>query len=95
MDVDADSRRSAILIGEGAADHLASILEAHGVGPRRFVVSSPVIWRLHGEQLQRALGSADPVLLPDGERYKNLQSVSRIYEALIRAGADRGSAGSN
>ena len=33
-----------------------------------------------------------PILIPDGERYKNLQSVSRIYEALIRAGADRGSA---
>src|SRR6185503_3198348 len=27
-----------------------------------------------------------------GERYKNLASVSRIYEALIRANADRGSA---
>ena len=42
--------------------------------------------------VQRALGGAEPILLPDGERYKNLQSVSRIYEALIRAGADRGSA---
>ena len=35
---------------------------------------------------------AEPILIPDGERFKNLQSVSRIYEALIRAGADRGSA---
>src|SRR5207342_1449777 len=28
---------------------------------------------------------------PDGERYKNLQSISKVYEALIRANADRGS----
>ena len=40
----------------------------------------------------RALGASEPILIPDGERFKNLQSVSRIYEALIRAGADRGSA---
>jgi 3-dehydroquinate synthase len=56
------------------------------------VVSSPVIWRLHGNQLQHITGGAEPILIPDGERYKNLQSVSRIYETLIRAGADRGSA---
>jgi 3-dehydroquinate synthase len=92
VDVRAGSHDSTILIGEGAADRLASILDAHGVGARRFLVSSPTIWRLHGEQVQRALGGAEPILLPDGERYKNLQSVSRIYDPLIRAGADRGSA---
>ncbi len=86
------SHPSAILIGDGAADRLASILDAHGVGARRFVVSSPGVWRFHGGQVQRSLGSGDPILIPDGERFKNLQSVSRIYEALIRAGADRGSA---
>ncbi len=31
----------------------------------------------------------EPVLLPDGERHKQLTTVSRIYDALIRAGADR------
>ena len=92
VDVSTGSRISPILIGHGAADRLAEILDAYGVGARRFVVSSPNIWRLHGAQVQRALGTADPILLPDGERYKTLNSVSRVYEALIRAGADRGSA---
>src|SRR4029077_12653087 len=45
-----------------------------------------------GAQLQRVISEGEPILIPDGERFKNLQSVSRIYEALIRAGADRGSA---
>ena len=92
IDVDTGSRESAIWIGDGITERLAALLEAHGVGRRRFVVSSPIIWRLHGAQLLSVLGGTEPILIPDGERYKNLQSVSRIYEALIRAGADRGSA---
>jgi len=93
VDVEGGSARSAILIGDGLAERLPALLDEHGVGRRRFVVSSPMIWRFHGAQLQRVIGAAgEPILIPDGERFKNLQSVSRIYEALIRAGADRGSA---
>ena len=92
IDVDTSSRSSAIWIGESIVDQLPALLDAHGLGKRRFIVSSPTIWRLHGKHLQRIADGAEPILIPDGERYKNLQSVSRIYEALIRAGADRGSA---
>jgi len=92
LSVSAGAHPSTIWIGEGLADRLAALLDEHAVGARRFVVSSPAIWRLHGEQMQRSLGGAEPILLPDGERYKNLQSVSKVYEALIKAGADRGSA---
>ena len=92
VDVRTGSQSSTILIGDGIADGISSILDAHHVGARRFVVSSPVVWRFHGDQLRKAIGEVEPILIADGERYKNLQSVSRIYEALIRAGADRGSA---
>jgi 3-dehydroquinate synthase len=91
VDVVAGAQSSAIVIGEGLGERLASLLDEHGVGARRFVVSSPTVWRLHGEAVRRAVGG-EPILIADGERYKNLQSVSKIYEALIRAGADRGSA---
>jgi 3-dehydroquinate synthase len=33
----------------------------------------------------------EPILVPDGERFKQLQTVSRVYDALIRANADRAS----
>jgi 3-dehydroquinate synthase len=92
VDVNTGSRTSTIWNGAGISEQLASMLDAHGVGTRRFVVSSPVIWRLHGAQFQHLSTGGEPILLPDGERYKNLQSVARVYEALIRAGADRGSA---
>jgi 3-dehydroquinate synthase len=92
VDVQTGDRTSAIWIGEGLTSRLPELLDAHKVGTRRFVVSSPVVWRFHGAVIQQALGSAEAILIPDGERYKNLASVSRIYEALIRAAADRGSA---
>jgi 3-dehydroquinate synthase len=92
VDVRTGSSTSTIWIGDGVVDRLSALLDEHHVGPRRFVVSNPAIWRLHGPQLQRALVIGEPILIPDGERYKNLQSVSRIYDPLIKANADRGSA---
>jgi 3-dehydroquinate synthase len=90
IDVVTGSQTSAIWVGDGLLDDLGTRLEAHGVGARRFVVSSPRIWRHHGALIQRAI-PGDPILIPDGERHKTLASVSRIYDALIRGGADRGS----
>jgi 3-dehydroquinate synthase len=46
---------------------------------------------MHGEQMSRATGGAEPILVPDGERYKQLATVSRIYDALVRVNADRAS----
>ena len=92
LDVNAGARTSTIWIGDGAAESAAATLDAHKIGAKRFIVSSPVIWRFHGPQLQRLIGSAEPILIPDRERFKTLQTVSRIYEPLISAGADRGSA---
>lgn len=102
IDVHAGPHASPIWIGEGISERAGAILDSHHVGARRFVVSNPDIWRVHGEHIARALGGSalaepalrrpEPILVPDGERYKTLQSVSRIYDALIRADADRGSA---
>ena len=85
------SARSTLWVGEGAFEQMPALLDAHHIGRRRFVVSTPVIWKLHGDEAQRVLGGIEPILIGDGERHKNLQSVSRIYDALIKGGADRGS----
>ena len=44
---------------------------------------------LHGPALPKALRAEPAILIPDGEKNKTLASVSRIYDALARAGADR------
>ena len=80
-----------VLIGDGLLGDLGRLLDEHGVGPRRLVVSNPVVWRLHGERIGAALGRPEVILVPDGERHKHLASVSHIYDALVRAEADRGS----
>ena len=46
IEVQTGDRTSTIWIGEGIVDRLSALLDAHGVGARRFVVSSPVIWQL-------------------------------------------------
>jgi len=91
LHVDAPSRPYAITLGDGSLDRLSRLLHDAGVPARRFVVSSPLVWRLHGSRLARAEGIGEPILVPDGERFKQLQTVSRVWEALISANADRAS----
>ena len=96
IDVTTGSQSSTIWVGHGIVDELGARLDRHGAGGKRFIVSSPRIWKHHGARIQAALGHAhggpvEPILIPDGERYKTLASVSRVYDALIRGGADRGS----
>jgi 3-dehydroquinate synthase len=90
IDVDTPSRRYAVTLDDGLLDRLPRLLDDVKAPARRFVVSSPLVWRLHGSRLAKA-GLGEPILVPDGERFKNLQNVSRVYEALIRANADRAS----
>jgi 3-dehydroquinate synthase len=92
VNVVAGTGTSTLLIGEGTASALKELLDAHDVSAHRFLVSSPVVWKHHGDAIQGALGGIEPILIPDGERYKNLQSVARIYDGLIAGHADRGSA---
>jgi len=91
IDVATPSRTYAVTIDDGALDRLKPLLDAAKLPERRFVVSSSVIWRFHGARLARALPGAEAIMVPDGERFKLPQTVSRIYEALIRSNADRAS----
>src|SRR5581483_3560240 len=93
IDVPTPSRAYTITIGDGIIDRLRWLLDEAKVPARRFVVSSPVVWRFHGAQLAKALASVEaPILIADGEKNKHLATVSRVYDALTKANADRASA---
>ena len=79
----------AVSVGDGLTARLDALLDAAGARTRVFVISSPLIWQLHGRTMTDALPKAEPILIPDGERFKTLQTVTRVYESLIRAEADR------
>lgn len=77
-----------VVIGPGVLATLPRLLEQSNLGPRRIIVSSPIVWDLHGEAIGRVSSDA-PILVPDGERFKNNITVGRVYEGLIEMGADR------
>ena len=88
LEVGSRSGRYGVRIEPGAAARLNTLLDEAGVPSRRFVVSNTTVWRFH-EPVFSGVTPEDPILLPDGERYKHLQTVGRVYDALIRARADR------
>lgn len=91
LDVGSRSGRYGVHVEPGASARLNALLDAAGVPARRFIVSNTTVWRLH-EQAFAGVTPEDPILLPDGERHKHLQTVARVYDALVRARADRSSA---
>jgi len=90
VDVPTPSRQYVITLGDGVLDRLTRLLDDVKAPARRFVVSSPTVWRFHGHRFAKA-SDAEPILVTDGERYKQMPTVARVYEALIKSNADRGS----
>jgi 3-dehydroquinate synthase len=91
VDVHTASRAYSVTLADGIVDRTGRFLDDLRLPARRFVVSSPLVWRLHGKRLAAAIAGAEPILVPDGERYKHLQTVTRVYDALVRARAERSS----
>ena len=76
-------------IAAGLSARMTAALDAAGIPKRRVLVSSPTVWRLHGDTFQH-LAVEPPVLIPDGERFKHAGTVGKIYDALVKAQVDRG-----
>ena len=89
IDVSTTSRTYQVHVGEGITEHLNQLLDNAGATERRFLVSSPSVWKAHGATIEQAVRNDGTILVPDGERSKTTQTVSRIYEALFQASADR------
>jgi 3-dehydroquinate synthase len=89
IDVATPSRSYPVLVGAGLLPQLRRALDEAGCGTRRFLVSNQTVWRFWGDAVREALPDAEAVMVPDGERFKILPTVARIYDTLQRAGADR------
>ena len=90
VDVHTAGGKYPVLIGTGLLGEIDVLLDGLASPPaRRIVVSSPVIWRLHGQALPRSLRHEAPILVPDGEKNKTLATAARIYDGLVRIAADR------
>jgi len=80
-----------ILIGSGGLEKLYR--NAEGVGgqaaPKVVVVTNTTVAPLYGETLVEALPDATLITIPDGEQYKNLDTVRELYREFLAAGLDR------
>ena len=90
--VSAGSRSYSVVIGHGTIDTLAKEMTAARLGMRRLLISSPRVWQLHGARFSKTGADRTPILIEDGERYKNLNTVARVLDALVKAEADRSTA---
>jgi 3-dehydroquinate synthase len=87
--VAASSGAYPVFVGPGALAALPALLDQAAVGAERIIVSSPLVWELHGDAFGRA-AAAEPILVPDGERSKTIATVGKVYDALLQRRADRG-----
>lgn len=78
-----------ILIAHGLLDSLRAHLDTVAKDARVLLVSSPKVWKHHGARISKALPGTHHLLVADGERAKHLRTVSKVYDGLLAAKADR------
>ena len=90
LNLDLGARSYPIYIG---ADLLRQpeLLTRHIAARRVVVVSNETVAPLYLEKVRRGLEAFSPldVILPDGEQYKTLEVLNRIFDALLAARCDR------
>jgi len=89
VSIDLGHRRYPIQIGSGLIDQ-RGLLSQH-VRDRAMVVTNSTIAPLYLDQTLAALGNTpcSSVILPDGESFKNLDELNRIFTALLSENFDR------
>jgi len=84
-----------ILFGNDILVGIGGICRALNLGNSVAVVTNPTICALYGEQVRNSLAeagfAAHPIEIPDGEEFKNIETLKGIYGHFIAAGLDRGS----
>jgi 3-dehydroquinate synthase len=84
LSVELGERSYPIHIGSGLLARGELLLE-HIPGKQVCIITNETVAPLYLEQVLAALGDKNvfPVVLPDGEEYKNLESMAKIYDALL------------
>ena len=92
--VDTPSAKYDVVAGSGLIGSLAPrIQRVAGKLPRRvFVLTSPEIWALWGDEFLKSFPEPPVTLFLDvGEKHKTMKSVDRLVRQMVTAGGDRGS----
>ncbi|HKY08422.1 MAG TPA: 3-dehydroquinate synthase [Candidatus Binatia bacterium] len=93
LTVNLGERSYPIHVATGALERAGDLLRQAGMRGKVAVVSNPTVAQLYLDPLNEALRRSGfevvPVLVPDGEEHKNLQSLAAIYDKLIAERLER------
>ncbi len=93
LTVNLGDRSYPIHIGDGLLLQTGELLRQAGFKGKVALVSNPTVAQLYLDTTHEALTRAGfqviPILIPDGEEHKNLQSLTSIYDRLISERLER------
>lgn len=82
-----------VFIGEELFSKMDVLLSNYELSKKIAIISNPTVWKFYGKQVVTSLRTAGflpvKILIPDGEKYKNLNTVEKIYTQMLKAGIDR------
>lgn len=91
--VNLKERSYKIIIDTNSIDKLGDEIIHFDFSPKTAIISNPTVFSLYGERVSNSVKNIglEPVniLIPDGEEYKNLDTVRNIYTELLKARLDR------
>ncbi len=91
--VNLGQRSYPIVVGAGILKRAGKILSSVGFSSPPVIITNSLVWRMHGRILREALentfGPSAVIRIRDGERFKNHETLLKIYDGLFRAHADR------
>jgi 3-dehydroquinate synthase len=92
LTVDLGDRSYPIHIGPGLLDQ-ADLIAPHLTQKRVAIVTNTIVGPLYLERLTRSLESAgvkvQPIVLPDGEAYKDWETLNLVFDTLLQHRAER------
>ena len=93
LKVDLGERSYPIYVGGAILEQAGELIRQAGLRGKVAVITNPTVAQLYLDSLNDALRQAGfevlPVLVPDGEEHKNLQTLASIYDGLIAGHMER------
>jgi 3-dehydroquinate synthase len=93
LKVELGDRGYDILIGSGLLEQSAGLLTEAFPVKKYVIITNPAVDKLYGSRLKEIMSNsgleADLLTVPDGERYKTLDSAGKLYENLTECFAER------
>lgn len=88
-----DFNRYEILIQKGCLSEITRQINEKIAPSRIFVLTNPKVYKLYYDRLKRSFSRQNckmlPIVIPDGERYKNIETYQKVLRRLVSEKADR------